>query len=106
MNSGGDRLKACHICNMTFYTPVIAESHYQGKVHAKNLKLRMGTSPALQLGMRLFNLPYVFERSYTDCTVVCPVHSTHNSVVRGLYVPSFSIKITHKFSSEMSKLSC
>ncbi|XP_076130290.1 zinc finger protein 346 isoform X1 [Alosa pseudoharengus] len=43
INSGGDRLKACHICNMTFYTPVIAESHYQGKVHAKNLKLRMGT---------------------------------------------------------------
>lgn len=60
MNSGGDRLKACHICNMTFYTPVIAESHYQGKVHAKNLKLRMGTPTIPQSGMRLFECLFLW----------------------------------------------
>ncbi|MBN3298687.1 ZN346 protein, partial [Amia calva] len=41
-NSNGevDRNKVCPICNMTFSSPVVAESHYQGKVHSKNLKLK------------------------------------------------------------------
>lgn len=38
-NGDTDRFKKCHICNMTFSSPVVAESHYQGKVHAKNLRL-------------------------------------------------------------------
>ncbi|XP_030649681.1 zinc finger protein 346 [Chanos chanos] len=36
----GDKYKACHVCNMTFSSPVVAESHYQGKVHSKNLRLK------------------------------------------------------------------
>uniref|UniRef100_A0AAR2JJI5 Zinc finger protein 346 n=1 Tax=Pygocentrus nattereri TaxID=42514 RepID=A0AAR2JJI5_PYGNA len=36
----GDKYKACHVCNMTFSSAVVAESHYQGKVHAKNLRLK------------------------------------------------------------------
>lgn len=39
-NGDTDRSKACHICNMTFTCPIVAESHYQGKVHAKNLRLK------------------------------------------------------------------
>uniref|UniRef100_A0AAY5KDS8 Zinc finger protein 346 n=1 Tax=Esox lucius TaxID=8010 RepID=A0AAY5KDS8_ESOLU len=39
-NGETDRSKACHICNMTFSSPVVAESHYQGKVHTKNLRLK------------------------------------------------------------------
>nr|XP_020453982.1 zinc finger protein 346 isoform X2 [Monopterus albus] len=40
-NSGdADRSKVCDTCNMTFSSPVVAESHYKGKVHAKNLKLK------------------------------------------------------------------
>ncbi|XP_035035226.1 zinc finger protein 346 isoform X1 [Hippoglossus stenolepis] len=38
--NNGDRYKACHICNMTFSAPVVAESHYNGKIHAKNLRLK------------------------------------------------------------------
>uniref|UniRef100_UPI0037E9560A zinc finger protein 346 isoform X2 n=1 Tax=Semicossyphus pulcher TaxID=241346 RepID=UPI0037E9560A len=38
-NGDADRLKACHMCDKTFSSPVMAESHYQGKVHAKNLRL-------------------------------------------------------------------
>ncbi|XP_057216091.1 zinc finger protein 346 [Triplophysa rosa] len=34
-----DKYKACHVCNMTFSSPVVAQSHYQGKVHSKNLRL-------------------------------------------------------------------
>ncbi|KAM9846886.1 zinc finger protein 346 isoform 1-T1 [Aulostomus maculatus] len=39
-NGDSDRSKVCHVCNMTFSSPVVAESHYQGKVHAKNLRLK------------------------------------------------------------------
>lgn len=39
-NGDSDRYKVCHVCNMTFSSPVMAESHYQGKVHAKNLRLK------------------------------------------------------------------
>ncbi|XP_040007177.1 zinc finger protein 346 isoform X3 [Xiphias gladius] len=39
-NGDTDRSKACHVCNMNFSSPVVAESHYQGKVHAKNLRLK------------------------------------------------------------------
>ncbi|KAJ8276804.1 hypothetical protein COCON_G00085560 [Conger conger] len=39
-NGAVDRDKACPVCNMTFSSPVVAESHYQGKVHTKNLKLK------------------------------------------------------------------
>ncbi|XP_048853632.1 zinc finger protein 346 isoform X5 [Brienomyrus brachyistius] len=51
-NGEVDRNKACSVCNMTFPAPVVAESHYQGKVHAKNLKLKMHgfQSPALPPG--------------------------------------------------------
>ncbi|CAH2277349.1 zinc finger 346 [Pelobates cultripes] len=40
-----DRNKCCPVCNMTFSSPVVAESHYQGKTHAKNLKLKMQGVP-------------------------------------------------------------
>ncbi|XP_040200348.1 zinc finger protein 346 isoform X2 [Rana temporaria] len=36
-----DRNKCCPVCNMTFSSPVVAASHYEGKTHAKNLKLKL-----------------------------------------------------------------
>lgn len=39
-NGDTDKSKVCHVCNMKFSSPVVAESHYQGKVHAKNLRLK------------------------------------------------------------------
>uniref|UniRef100_A0A8C2JV08 Zinc finger protein 346 n=1 Tax=Cyprinus carpio TaxID=7962 RepID=A0A8C2JV08_CYPCA len=35
-----DKYKVCSVCNMTFSSPVVAQSHYQGKVHSKNLRLK------------------------------------------------------------------
>ncbi|XP_061755071.1 zinc finger protein 346 [Nerophis ophidion] len=35
-----DPMKICDICKMTFTSSVMAQSHYQGKIHAKNLKLK------------------------------------------------------------------
>uniref|UniRef100_A0A3Q2XVU9 Zinc finger protein 346 n=1 Tax=Hippocampus comes TaxID=109280 RepID=A0A3Q2XVU9_HIPCM len=39
-NGESDPMKACKMCKMTFTSPVMAQSHYQGKIHAKNLKLK------------------------------------------------------------------
>ncbi|XP_037543751.1 zinc finger protein 346 isoform X2 [Nematolebias whitei] len=39
-NGVTDRMKACPLCNMTFTSPVMAESHYQGKLHARKLKMK------------------------------------------------------------------
>lgn len=40
-NGETDRYKVCLVCNMTFTSAVMAQSHYQGKVHAKNLRLKI-----------------------------------------------------------------
>uniref|UniRef100_A0A1A7WUC5 Zinc finger protein 346 n=1 Tax=Iconisemion striatum TaxID=60296 RepID=A0A1A7WUC5_9TELE len=40
-NGDTDRFKACHLCTMTFTSSVMAESHYQGKIHAKRLRMQM-----------------------------------------------------------------
>lgn len=45
-NGDTDRSKVCHLCNMTFSSPVMAESHYQSKGHAKNLRLKAVGPPA------------------------------------------------------------
>ncbi|KAM5171979.1 zinc finger protein 346 [Mantella aurantiaca] len=36
-----DRNKCCPVCNMTFSSPVVATSHYEGKTHAKNLRMKV-----------------------------------------------------------------
>ncbi|XP_005992398.2 zinc finger protein 346 isoform X1 [Latimeria chalumnae] len=46
-NDEEDRNKCCPLCNMTFTSPVVAQSHYQGKTHAKNLKLKLGAAAAV-----------------------------------------------------------
>ncbi|XP_078521889.1 zinc finger matrin-type protein 4 [Lissotriton helveticus] len=37
-----DKNKCCTLCNMSFTSAVVAESHYQGKIHAKRIKLLLG----------------------------------------------------------------
>ncbi|XP_054466070.1 zinc finger matrin-type protein 4 [Anoplopoma fimbria] len=40
-----DKNKCCTLCNMSFTSAVVAQSHYQGKIHTKRLKLLMGEQP-------------------------------------------------------------
>ncbi|XP_046724583.1 zinc finger protein 346 isoform X2 [Silurus meridionalis] len=40
LQSDGDKYKSCLVCNMNFSSAVVAQSHYQGKVHAKNIRLK------------------------------------------------------------------
>ncbi|XP_025789583.1 zinc finger matrin-type protein 1 [Puma concolor] len=58
-----DRNKFCDLCNMIFSSPVVAQSHYVGKVHAKKLKQLMeehdqvspsGFQPELAFSMRTY----------------------------------------------------
>ncbi|KAF7687653.1 hypothetical protein HF521_014881 [Silurus meridionalis] len=42
-----DKNKCCTLCNMSFTSAVVAESHYQGKIHAKRLKLVLGEQPGI-----------------------------------------------------------
>ncbi|CAL8335710.1 unnamed protein product, partial [Gadus morhua 'NCC'] len=44
---GVDKNKCCTLCNMSFTSPVVAQSHYQGKIHAKRLKLLLGEQPPI-----------------------------------------------------------
>lgn len=39
-----DPEKFCELCNMVFSSPVVAKSHYEGKVHAKNTRKSSATS--------------------------------------------------------------
>uniref|UniRef100_S4RIK0 Zinc finger matrin-type 4 n=1 Tax=Petromyzon marinus TaxID=7757 RepID=S4RIK0_PETMA len=41
-----ERMKACTLCSMVFNSAVVAQAHYQGKTHAKKLKLMLGTEDA------------------------------------------------------------
>ncbi|KAL2768438.1 zinc finger matrin-type protein 1 isoform 1, partial [Daubentonia madagascariensis] len=58
-----DRNKFCDLCNMIFSSPVVAQSHYMGKVHAKKLKQLMeehdqvspsGFQPEMAFSMRTY----------------------------------------------------
>ncbi|XP_061788386.2 zinc finger matrin-type protein 1 isoform X1 [Nerophis lumbriciformis] len=37
-NMPSDKERFCELCNMVFSSPVVAKSHYQGKVHTKNVR--------------------------------------------------------------------
>ncbi|KAL4609332.1 zinc finger matrin-type protein 4-like [Arapaima gigas] len=45
-HSDVDENKCCTLCNMSFTSAVVAQSHYQGKIHAKRLRLLLGAPPA------------------------------------------------------------
>uniref|UniRef100_A0A3Q2ZS83 Zgc:171482 n=1 Tax=Kryptolebias marmoratus TaxID=37003 RepID=A0A3Q2ZS83_KRYMA len=40
-----DRNKCCTLCNMFFTSAIVAQSHYQGKTHAKRVRLVLGEPP-------------------------------------------------------------
>uniref|UniRef100_A0A8C4T7F7 Zgc:171482 n=1 Tax=Erpetoichthys calabaricus TaxID=27687 RepID=A0A8C4T7F7_ERPCA len=40
-----DRNKCCTLCNMFFTSAIVAQSHYQGKTHAKRVRLVLGETP-------------------------------------------------------------
>lgn len=50
-----DKNKCCTLCNMSFTSAVVADSHYQGKIHAKRLKLLLGEKTPLKTTGRCLN---------------------------------------------------
>ncbi|XP_036385955.1 zinc finger matrin-type protein 4-like [Megalops cyprinoides] len=71
VEGGVDRDKCCTLCNMSFTSAVVAQSHYQGKIHAKRLRLLGESAGITCTGTGL-------KRSHT-CEVC---HMTLNSVAQ------------------------
>ncbi|XP_006976871.2 zinc finger protein 346 isoform X3 [Peromyscus maniculatus bairdii] len=65
-----DKNHCCPICNTTFSSPVVARSHYLGKTHAKNLKLKQQSTKGAALHQ---------NREMLDPDKFCSLcHSTFN----------------------------
>ncbi|XP_031214403.1 zinc finger protein 346 isoform X6 [Mastomys coucha] len=81
-----DKNHCCPICNMTFSSPVVAQSHYLGKTHAKNLRLKQQSTKGAALSKHLTN-PFLVastlalqqNREMLDPDKFCSLcHSTFN----------------------------
>ncbi|XP_062816894.1 zinc finger matrin-type protein 4 isoform X4 [Anolis carolinensis] len=72
-----DKNKCCTLCNMSFTSAVVAESHYQGKIHAKRLKLLLGEQPSLKTTET--NLSNLKQPHVDNSPVVSPAHQRRDS---------------------------
>uniref|UniRef100_A0A3Q2Q3B8 Lysine-rich coiled-coil protein 1 n=1 Tax=Fundulus heteroclitus TaxID=8078 RepID=A0A3Q2Q3B8_FUNHE len=54
-----DKNRFCELCNMVFNSPVVAKSHYEGKIHAKNLRKQSLPSP--EKDTELHHLPSIAQ---------------------------------------------
>ncbi|KAG8141267.1 hypothetical protein E2320_006903 [Naja naja] len=72
-----DKNKCCTLCNMSFTSAVVAESHYQGKIHAKRLKLLLGVQPTLKATEA--NLSSLKEPHVDSSPAVSPPHQRRDS---------------------------
>lgn len=75
LEAEGDKYKACQVCNMSFSSAVVAQSHYQGKVHAKNIRLKSfgvqapGTTGVWLISVRILKLPL-----WAECWIVLHIN--------------------------------
>ncbi|XP_062868037.1 zinc finger matrin-type protein 1 isoform X2 [Trichomycterus rosablanca] len=63
--------KFCELCNMVFSSPVVARSHYEGKVHAKNLRKSNAT---LSVDSKAMAHPVVHPVTVIEATTQCKVN--------------------------------
>uniref|UniRef100_A0A8C7R9U2 Zgc:171482 n=1 Tax=Oncorhynchus mykiss TaxID=8022 RepID=A0A8C7R9U2_ONCMY len=75
-----DRNKCCTLCNMFFTSAIVAQSHYQGKTHAKRVRLVLGETPSIPTATNRYNVLL-----YTVLWIlqVCPCHSHMPASVYG-----------------------
>ncbi|VTJ61886.1 zinc finger matrin-type protein 1 isoform X4 [Marmota monax] len=67
-----DRNKFCDLCNMIFSSPIVAQSHYVGKVHAKKLKQLMEEHYYVSPSGFQPEMAGVPVRTYTESTFLKP----------------------------------
>ncbi|XP_054654116.1 zinc finger protein isoform X3 [Dunckerocampus dactyliophorus] len=48
-----DKNKCCTLCNMFFTSAIVAQSHYQGKTHAKRVRLVLGEQPSIPTALTM-----------------------------------------------------
>ncbi|KAJ1141022.1 hypothetical protein NDU88_007359 [Pleurodeles waltl] len=64
-----DKNKCCTLCNMFFTSAIVAESHYQGKIHAKRVKLVLGESLSAPTPPEPSQEPPESEITPSDCEI-------------------------------------
>ncbi|XP_058488874.1 zinc finger matrin-type protein 1 [Solea solea] len=52
-----DKTRFCELCNMVFTSSMVSKSHYEGKVHAKNLRKQGFQSPVIIRNTEVSTLP-------------------------------------------------
>ncbi|XP_078534805.1 lysine-rich coiled-coil protein 1 isoform X3 [Lissotriton helveticus] len=68
-NEVSDENKFCKLCNMVFSSPVVAESHYVGKIHAKKLKNTTGEYVSSRPSFTPATQQIKEEENFTDTPV-------------------------------------
>ncbi|XP_005641634.1 zinc finger matrin-type protein 1 isoform X2 [Canis lupus baileyi] len=79
-----DRNKFCDLCNMIFSSPVVAQSHYVGKVHAKKLKQLMEEHDQVS--------PSGFQPEMADVPLTTSAESTFLKPLAIKPPPAFSMR--------------
>uniref|UniRef100_A0A8C5RTQ8 C2H2-type domain-containing protein n=1 Tax=Laticauda laticaudata TaxID=8630 RepID=A0A8C5RTQ8_LATLA len=72
-NPNMDKNMYCRLCNMVFTSPVVAQSHYLGKIHAKKLKQLSDQTPPIQ------NMPFTINLSVDKLDTKMAVFSLRQS---------------------------
>uniref|UniRef100_UPI00398F3DC5 zinc finger matrin-type protein 1-like n=1 Tax=Pristiophorus japonicus TaxID=55135 RepID=UPI00398F3DC5 len=90
-----DKNKFCALCNMVFTSPIVAQSHYQGKVHAKRLKQLAGEQPCV-------TQPQTVLCSITVSTNVASAPAVGNSCVHIEQPEEGKQEVTHEAPSAVS----
>ncbi|XP_067885121.1 zinc finger matrin-type protein 1-like isoform X2 [Heterodontus francisci] len=90
-----DKNKFCTLCNMVFTSPIVAQSHYQGKIHAKRLKQLAGEQPCI-------TQPQTVLCSITMSTNVASTPSEEKSSVQCEQLEKGKQEVTQEASSAVS----
>ncbi|XP_078410265.1 uncharacterized protein LOC144687701 isoform X2 [Cetorhinus maximus] len=92
-----DKNKFCTLCNMVFTSHIVAQSHYQGKIHAKRLKQLVGEQPCVPE-------PQTVLCSITVSTNVASTPSEEKSSVQNEQLEKGKQELAHEASSASTAL--
>ncbi|CAF98707.1 unnamed protein product, partial [Tetraodon nigroviridis] len=74
-----DRNKCCTLCNMFFTSAIVAQSHYQGKTHAKRVRLVLGEPPNLSAVASLTSAGTRAARTHSGKNITSAPACRHHS---------------------------
>ncbi|KAK2862426.1 hypothetical protein Q5P01_001959 [Channa striata] len=90
-----DKDRFCELCNMVFSSQVVAKSHYEGKVHTKNLRKQSVQLPVVNRYTEVHHLPSLTLDSDNSGQKSAPVCDTERLVdpTAGTATPSTDVDL-------------